>query len=68
MISLTMLIHAVLLLVVGGLIVWLCWWFVGYVGLPEPFAKIARVVIGLVALLICVGVLLSLLGYQLFSP
>lgn len=34
-------------LVVAGLIFWLVWWFIDYVGVPEPFNKVIRVVIGL---------------------
>ncbi len=56
------LMHLLVLLVVGGLILWLFWWFIGYVGLPEPFNKVARVLIGLVALIFLVGLLLNMGG------
>lgn len=68
MISMSGLVHAVVLLIVGGLICWLLWWLVGYIGLPEPFAKVARVLIAVVAVLICVTVLLSLAGVVVFVP
>jgi cadmium resistance protein CadD (predicted permease) len=55
----------VYLLVVGG-ICWLLWWLVGYIGLPEPFNKIARVIIAVVAVVLCINLLLSLLGTPLF--
>ena len=49
-------------LVVLGLIFWLVWWFVNYIGLPEPFAKVARVIVALVAFLILIYLLLGILG------
>lgn len=57
------LIGFVITLVIAGLIFWLLWWFVGYVGLPEPFNKVARVVIALVAVLFLLNILLGMLGH-----
>jgi hypothetical protein len=48
--------------VVAGLILWLLWWFIGYVGLPEPFNKVARVIIALVAVVFLIGLLLNISG------
>ena len=56
------LISALIYLVVIGLIFYLLWWFIGYIGLPEPFNKIARAIIGLVALLILIYFLLGFVG------
>ena len=56
------LISLVIWLVIVGLIMYLLWWFVGYVGLPAPFDKVVRVLIGLVALIILLYLLLGLLG------
>lgn len=53
-------------LVIIGLIFWLVWWFITWVGLPEPFAKIAKVLIGLFALVYLINLLLSLTGTHLF--
>ena len=49
-------------LVILGLIFWVIWWFIGYVGIPEPFNKVLRVVVGLVALVLVVNVLLGISG------
>lgn len=71
MISLSGLVSIVVYLIVAGLILWLLWWLVGYVGLPEPFRKVANVVLAVVAVLIVIGILLSMLngGAQpLFRP
>ena len=53
-------------LVIVGLIAWVLWWFVGYVGLPEPFAKVANVIIALVVVVFLIDTLLSLSGSHLF--
>jgi len=47
--------------IIGG-IFWLLFWFVGYIGLPEPFNKVARVVIALVAVVILINFLLGVGG------
>lgn len=60
------LLHVIITLIVIALVFWVIWWFLGYVGVPEPFNKVIRVVIGLVALLIIVNILLGLIGSPLF--
>lgn len=59
--SLDGLVTLLIYIVVLGLIFWLLWWFIGFVGLPEPFNKVARVVIGLVAFILMLYVLVGLL-------
>ena len=54
-------------LVVVGLILWLCWWFISYIGLPEPFAKVASVIIALVAVVFLINLLLGMSGHALVS-
>ena len=49
-------------LVIVGLICYLLWWFVGYIGLPAPFDKVARVIVALIALIFLLNVLLSMMG------
>ena len=43
-------------LVVWGLVLYVLWWAIGKIGLPEPFGKIAMVVL----VLLTVAVLLNL--------
>lgn len=54
-------------IVIAGLIVWLLFWFIGWVGLPEPFAKVAKVLVGLVTLIFLINVLLSIGGHPLVN-
>lgn len=59
------LVNSLLLLVVVGLIFWLLWWLVGFVGLPEPFKKVVTVILAIVAVLFLINFLLSLVGTPL---
>lgn len=49
-------------ILVIGLIFWLLLWIIGYIPIPEPFATVARVIIGVVALIIVIMLLLRLVG------
>ena len=69
MISISEAVHVVITLIIVGLIFGLCWWLVGYCGLPAPFDKAARVILAVLAVLVVIGLLLSLVGGQpLFRP
>jgi len=56
------LIHLVIYIIVIGLIAWLLLWAIEAVALPEPFNKVARVIIIVVSVLIVVLLLLQILG------
>lgn len=69
MISISAAVSLIMYLVVAGLIFWLLWWLVDYVAPPEPFRKIANVVLAILAVLVVIGLLLSLVGGQpVFRP
>ncbi len=69
MISMQGAVTVVIYLIVGGLVFWLLWWLVGYCNPPEPFKKIANVVLAILAVLVVIGILLSLVGGQpIFRP
>lgn len=68
MISLSALISAIVYLIVAGLVFWLLWWLVNYCQLPEPFNKVARIVLAVFAVLVVIGILLSLTGHRIFVP
>lgn len=44
-------------IVIVGLIFWLVWWFLAQVGLPEPFNKVATVLLALAAIVFLIGIL-----------
>lgn len=54
-------------LVIGGLVVYLLFWFIGYIGLPAPFDKVARVIVALVALVFLLNLLTGLGGHEFFN-
>jgi hypothetical protein len=54
-------------IIVIGVIFGLLWWLIGYIGLPQPFDKVARVVLAVVAVLILINFLLGLMGSPVVS-
>jgi hypothetical protein len=66
MISLAAVFQAVIILIVAGVIFWLLTWLIDYCQIPEPFRRIARVVLAIAAVVVVIGVLLSLAGVQVF--
>ena len=54
--------HPLLQIVVIGLVFWCLWWGLGKIALPEPFNKIAVVVLVLGTLYFLIPVILSLGG------
>lgn len=69
MISISVALSVVMSLVVGGLIFWLLWWLVAYCALPQPFDKVARVILAVLAVGVLCTVLLSLInGQAVFRP
>lgn len=67
MISLSSLMTPLIQIVIVGLIAWLIWWFISYVNLPEPFAKVAKVLLGLVVLIFLINLLLGIGGHPLIT-
>ena len=56
------LVNAVIWILVAGLIFWLLNWLINYVGVPEPFNKIAKVLIAIVAVVMLINALLTIAG------
>jgi len=65
--SIDLLLSLVIYLIVIGAICWLLWWLIGFVGIPEPFNKIARGIVAVVAVVLLIGLLLSLVGGPSFG-
>ena len=65
MISGSALLTLLVTLVIVGLIFWLTIWFVDYAGVPEPFNKVIKVIVGLVVLVYLINVLLGMSGTPL---
>jgi uncharacterized membrane protein len=61
--SLEGLVELVIYLAIVGGILWLLLWLVGYIGLPEPFSKVAKIIIMVVGVLILINVLLGFAGH-----
>lgn len=65
MISIEGAVMVIIYLIVGGLIFGLLWWLIDYCAIPEPFNKIARVVLAVLAVLVVIGILLSFIGHPI---
>ena len=46
--------------IILGLVFYLFWWLIGYIGLPEPFDKVARVIVALVAVIVLLDIVFGL--------
>lgn len=68
MISIQGLVWTVVWIIVAGLIFYLLHWAINYVGLPEPFNKVARVVLVVLAVLVLISILLNLAGVAVLRP
>lgn len=62
MISISQVVWVVVYIVVGGLIFYLLKYLVDYINPPEPWKKVANVVLAVFAILVLISVLLSLIG------
>ena len=51
------LIGVLIYLIVWGLILYILWWAIGKIGLPEPFGKIAVVVLVVITVLVLLNLL-----------
>lgn len=60
--DISQLVHIVIYLLIIGGVFWLLWWLIGYINPPEPFNKIIRVIIVVVAVIFCINLLLGLAG------
>jgi hypothetical protein len=63
--TIEMLVSLIIYIIVIGAVCGLLWWLIGYIGIPEPFAKIARGIIAVVAVIFLISLLLSLVGHPL---
>jgi hypothetical protein len=52
-----MLIAILLSLVIWGLLFWLLWWGLGAIGIPEPFHKVAVVILVVASIIVVIGLL-----------
>lgn len=61
------LVNVLVWIVVAGVIFWLCNWLISYVGIPEPFNKVAKVVLTLIVFIVLVNALLTLAGHPMVT-
>lgn len=59
------LVNALVYVVALGLILWLLWWFLDYVKVPEPFNKVGKVLLALVAVVLLIRLIIRVTGVSL---
>ena len=62
MISIQAVIVLIVQLIILGVVFSLLWWLIDQAGLPQPFAKAARVILACLAVLIVCSLLLGITG------
>lgn len=60
-------VRAILLIIVAAAIMWLLWWLVGYLGIPQPFNKIANGVIAVGSVFVLIAILFDVAGYPIIK-
>lgn len=65
--SLSALVEIVIYLIIVGGVLWLLLWLISYCGVPEPFAKVAKIIVMVIGVLILINVLLSFAGSPIFN-
>ena len=56
------LLKALIWVVIGAVIFWLGNWMIGYIGVGEPFNKVAKVILAVIAVVFLVNALLMIVG------
>lgn len=58
-------VHTLLYVVILGVVFWLLWWLVSYLAPPEPFAKVARAILAIAAVIVLISVLMGMAGHPI---
>jgi hypothetical protein len=61
------LIGLLITVVILGLVFYVIWWLLGTIGLPEPFNKVVRVLLALIAVVILLSLLFGGISIPRFS-
>ncbi len=67
MIEGSMLFSLLIQIIIAGLILYVCWWGLGKISLPEPFNKIAVVVLVVITVIFLINLLMGLGGHPLIA-
>jgi hypothetical protein len=68
MITLGTLVSVVIFFLIVGLVVWLLLWLIDYVPVPQPFNRVARIVVVVLAVLLVISKLLQIGGVNIIGP
>ena len=65
MVSGSILLSILVQIVVAGIVFWLLWWLIGFIALPQPFAKVAQVILAVVAVIFLINLVLTFSGHPM---
>ncbi len=54
--------QALIWIVIAAVIWWLLTWLISYIGIPEPFNKVCKVILAVAAVIFLINALLTLAG------
>ncbi len=60
----SIILYALIYLVIAALIFYVVIWYLDWVGVPAPFNKIIKALVGLVVIIFLINLLLSFIGKQ----
>jgi len=61
------LVSAFIGLVCIGLVFWLLWWLIQYINPPEPFLKIGKSILAIMAVVILISILFAISGHPFIT-
>lgn len=58
-------VSSIIWIIVMGLVFWLLSWLINYIGLPEPFGRVAKIILAVAAVVFLVNELMSIAGHPI---
>lgn len=60
-------VQSIVWIIVGGLVWWLLVWLIDYCGLPQPFNKVAKVILAVVAVFFLINIIMGMAGHPMMK-
>ena len=67
MVNLRTVVRIFFFIIICGLVFWLLEFLLDYIGLPQPFDKIAHVLLVVAAVAVLIGIIMDAAGYPIFK-
>lgn len=60
-------VETLIYVLVLGVVFGLLWWLIGYAKVPEPFNRVAHVILAIAAVVVLIGILMAIAGHPIFK-